>query len=107
MMDAHAVLNEIAGMKAAYAAGGWKGYRRRELDRELERERKNPVARISIAVLYATLGDKDQAFAWLQRSAEERNLNVTDCNIDPIWDRYRSEPRFVALLRRFGLAQTG
>ena len=99
--------DEIAGMKAAYAAGGWKGYRRRELDRELERERKNPVAQISIAVLYATLGDKDQAFAWLQRSAEERNLNVTDCNIDPIWDIYRSEPRFVALLRRFGLAPTG
>jgi serine/threonine-protein kinase len=99
--------DEIAGIKAAYAAGGLKGYRRRELDRQLELEKNNPVGRVNIPMLYAWLGDKDQALAWLQRATDERNLNVCPFILDPIWDSYRSDPRFVALLRRLGHAPTG
>jgi serine/threonine-protein kinase len=97
-------VDQIAGMKAAYAAGGLKGYWRRLLDRQLEREKNRPVGQVNIAMHYAWLGDKEQALAWLQKAVEERNLNVSALNIDPIWDSYRADPRFMALVRRVGLA---
>ena len=94
---------EIAKLRAAFAAGGLKGYRRMELDRLLEQEKSRYVGQLDIALLYARLGEKEQAFARLQRAAEDRNLYVTALNVEPLWDSYRTDPRFVALVRRVGL----
>ena len=95
--------DEIAGMRAAFAADGLKGYWRIELDRQLEREKNGYVGQHDIALLYARLGEKEQARARLQRAVEERNLYVTGLNVEPLWDSYRADPRFVALVRRVGL----
>ncbi|MDX2031511.1 MAG: protein kinase [Blastocatellia bacterium] len=94
---------EIGEMKAAYAAGGLKGYWRRLLARQLEREKSRYVAQYAIAQLHAQLGDREQAFARLERAADDHNIYVTSLNIEPLWDGYRTDPRFVALVRRVGL----
>ncbi|HEX4945038.1 MAG TPA: hypothetical protein VFZ34_00050, partial [Blastocatellia bacterium] len=96
--------DEITGMKAAFASGGLKGYRRWELDRRLAREKSEYVGHLVIAMLYAEVGDKEQALARLQRAVENRNLYVVALTVEPLWDSYRSDPRFVALVRRIGLA---
>ena len=96
--------DEIAKLKAAFATGGLKGYWRRELDRLLEREKSRYVAQLSIAILYARLGEKEQALARLYKAIEDHNLYVTALQVEPIWDSYRADPRFVALVRRVGLA---
>ena len=49
------------------------------------------------------MGDKEQALARLERAVEEHNLYVTALNVDPRWDNYRTDPRFMALVRRIGL----
>ena len=95
---------EIVKMRAAFAAGGLKGYWRMELDRLLEKEKRSYVAQVTIAGLYARLGDKEQTLARLQRAVEDRNLYVITLKINPLWDSYRADPRFTALVRRVGLA---
>jgi tetratricopeptide (TPR) repeat protein len=96
--------DEIAKLKAAFAAEGLKGYWRMELDRLLEQEKHKYVEQYNIALHYVLLGEKEEALARLQRAVEDRNLYVTSLNIEPLWDSYRTDPRFVAMVRRVGLA---
>jgi tetratricopeptide (TPR) repeat protein len=54
-----------------------------------------------IAVIYAALGDSDQAMNWLEKGYEERfNPSVL---LRPGFDPLRSDPRFEELLHRIGL----
>jgi len=57
-----------------------------------------------IAKIYATLNEKEQALAWLERglTAEAIGAFYKD---EPVWDPIRSEPRFADLLRRMGFSQ--
>jgi tetratricopeptide (TPR) repeat protein len=58
------------------------------------------------AMMYATLGEKDRAFKWLERGYRDRDASYSALNVDPIWDPLRSDARFVDLTRRVGLPQT-
>jgi len=59
---------------------------------------------LGFARIYAGLGDKEQAFTWLEKAYEERSSGLYLLNVDPIWDPLRSDPRFNDLLRRIGLS---
>ena len=58
-----------------------------------------------IASVYATLGDKDRAFEWLEKGFEERDTFLTRIKVEPEFDSLRSDPRFADLVRRVGLPQ--
>lgn len=55
-----------------------------------------------VAQFHAVLGDKDQAFAWLNRAYDTRDPNVVWLN-DLWFDSLRDDPRFEDLLRRMNL----
>ena len=57
-----------------------------------------------VAVIYAALGQKDDAFAWLERAYEERDSWMDYLGLDPRLDGLRADPRFGDLLRRMKLA---
>ena len=57
----------------------------------------------AFAIVYTGLGDKDQAFAWLDKAYEERSNRLAYLKVEPTWDPIRSDPRFDELLRRIGL----
>jgi Flp pilus assembly protein TadD len=57
----------------------------------------------AFAIVYTGLGDKDQAFAWLDKAYEERSNRLAYLKVEPTWDLIRSDPRFDELLRRIGL----
>ena len=59
----------------------------------------------SLAELYAGLGDKDQAFAWLARAYEEHDFTLTNLRVYPFFDPLRSNPRFKQLLKKMGLEE--
>ena len=60
----------------------------------------------NIGVVYVGLGEKDQAFGWLEKAVEQRsNLGQMTLNVDPRLDSVRSDPRFHSLLRRVGLSE--
>ncbi|MGB0005680.1 MAG: winged helix-turn-helix domain-containing protein [Candidatus Sulfotelmatobacter sp.] len=88
----------------AYAGVGRKAETQKIL-RDLERESsKVYVSPNLIAMLYATLGDKDTAFKFLEKACLEKSLGTpgylkSDLRIDNL----RSDPRYQNLLRRAGL----
>jgi serine/threonine protein kinase/Tfp pilus assembly protein PilF len=53
--------------------------------------------------LYAYARMDDDMFRWLEKSCEERDLVAFVYGTDPMLDRVRSDPRFVALMRKMGL----
>jgi TolB-like protein/DNA-binding winged helix-turn-helix (wHTH) protein len=67
------------------------------LRRTREREYVDPYV---IAVVYCGLGDKDAAFAFLERAYAERSASMPQVKMEPWFDPLRSDPRFQELLRR-------
>jgi len=64
---------------------------------------RGSIPTFSIIWAYAGLGDKEQAFAWLEKSYQERRDRMVWLNVDPLLDPLRSDPRFHDLVRRVGL----
>jgi len=58
-----------------------------------------------VAVIYAILHDREQAFRWLERAYQQRSKSVLDIKVDPFFDSLHGDPRFADLLRRIGLPQ--
>jgi len=56
------------------------------------------------AYIYSILGDKDRAFAWLEKSLEMHSSAPSAFKTDPTYDDLRSDPRFADLIRRVGLS---
>jgi TolB-like protein/DNA-binding winged helix-turn-helix (wHTH) protein len=56
------------------------------------------------AYIYSILGDRDRAFAWLEKSMEMHTPDPSALKVDPTLDDLRSDPRFADLLRRVGLS---
>ena len=61
------------------------------------------VTAYGVGLVYAALGDKDHAFAWLERAVQERTHWLVWLALDPRWDPLRSDPRFREIVRRVGL----
>jgi hypothetical protein len=62
------------------------------------------VSSRKLAAMYARLGEKDQAFARLEKACRERDMLLVELKVDPAFDSLRSEPRFARLLHLIGLA---
>jgi TolB-like protein/Flp pilus assembly protein TadD len=56
-----------------------------------------------LAAVYAGLGDKDQAFAWLEKDLQTRSGLLAWIRWAPAFESLRSDPRYPDLLRRMGL----
>jgi TolB-like protein/Tfp pilus assembly protein PilF len=68
-----------------------------------ERVAKDGLGRYEIALIYAGLGDKDRAFAWLEKALAAHDKGMTYLKIDPCLDPLRNDPRFRDLMRTVGL----
>jgi TolB-like protein/DNA-binding winged helix-turn-helix (wHTH) protein/Tfp pilus assembly protein PilF len=54
-------------------------------------------------ILWMGLGNKNQAFTWLNRGLQERSEHMLYLGIEPLVDPLHNDPRFDALLRKVGL----
>ena len=60
----------------------------------------------NIAIVYAYRGERDQAFKWLERAVDQRELMLGHkFRNEPRFAPLRSDTRFKALLRRMNLLQ--
>ncbi len=87
-----------------YARSGRKAEARKILEELKERSNKEPSAGY-VAQIYAALGEREQMFEWLEKAFIERSPTGMWGTImgAELWDPYRSDPRFVDILRRMGL----
>jgi TolB-like protein/DNA-binding winged helix-turn-helix (wHTH) protein/Flp pilus assembly protein TadD len=58
------------------------------------------VEAVDRAIVYIGLGDRQQAFAWLNKACEQREPEMLQLKVDPQYDSLRSDPRFQDLVRR-------
>ncbi|MCA1589454.1 MAG: hypothetical protein LC734_03495 [Acidobacteria bacterium] len=58
-----------------------------------------------LATVHAGLGDKDQAFAWLEKDFEKRSGLLSTITWRLYFDSLRSDPRYKDLLRRMNLPE--
>ena len=56
-----------------------------------------------VALIYASLGDRDGAFRWLEQAFAERDEDLCLLKVDPRLDGLREDIRYRNLLRRIGL----
>jgi len=61
------------------------------------------VPPVNVALVLNALGKKDEALASLEKGCEDRDVRLTLLKVDPRWDSLRSDPRFIAILKRIGL----
>ncbi|MDQ3753402.1 MAG: winged helix-turn-helix domain-containing protein, partial [Acidobacteriota bacterium] len=90
-----------AMLRESFARSGWQGFLRTMSG---ERRPANSTPYI-VATFHAALGEKDKAFAELNKSYENREAFLALLKVDPRFDSLRADPRFQELLRRVGLPQ--
>jgi tetratricopeptide (TPR) repeat protein len=93
----------MAGLGHVYAVAGKKGEAREVLNELKQLEKQEYVPAAAIALIYAGLGEKDQAFAWLEKAHDAHDFEMAWLKVEPRWDSLRPDPRFTDLLRRMGL----
>ena len=96
--------NELAALGQAYAVSHQEGEARKILDQLKERSQQTYVQPMWIAVIHLGLGEKDQAFDWMQKAYEDRSAWLVYLKVDPLFDPVRGDARFADLSRRVGLA---
>jgi len=87
-------------LERVFAHGGLRAFRLKYLEFNLFRSEIHPYY---AAVLYAAVGQDDQAIQWLNKAYKQRDYGIFDANVDPEWDHLRSDPRFIAVLEKVGL----
>ena len=93
----------LSGLAQAYAMAGKRNEAQKALAKLQEISKQQYVGPSSFALIYAALGDKDQAFVWLEKSLDEHDLVMARLNVDARFDPLRSDARFATLVQRAGL----
>ena len=103
--EAERIPHLVAALGHAYALSGERDKANKILDELREMSKQRYVSPYLIAIVYVGLGDKDQAFAWLEKAYQDRSAFLIWLKVEPLFDNLRSDPRFQDLLRRVGLPQ--
>jgi DNA-binding winged helix-turn-helix (wHTH) protein/tetratricopeptide (TPR) repeat protein len=64
--------------------------------------RERYVPPYAMALLHAGLGERDKALEQLERGFDTRDVHLIFLPVDPKWDAFRADARFLSLLRRCG-----
>jgi DNA-binding winged helix-turn-helix (wHTH) protein/TolB-like protein/Tfp pilus assembly protein PilF len=94
-LEALAITYAMAGQTAEAEAA------LRELCR-LAKKKDGSVSGYNVALAYAALGRRDEAFAWLESTREEVAALSLYFMYDPHLDPLRADPRFEPFLKRYG-----
>ncbi len=93
----------LARLGHGYAVAGKRREAQKVLNELNDLSKQKYVSSYDIAVIYVGLGEKEQAFAWLEKAYDERSTWLEFLKVEPQLDPLRSDPRFVELVRRVGL----
>jgi TolB-like protein len=92
-----------AALGHAYGVSGDVVHANQVLNQLKELSKHRYVPAYDIAMVYLGLGEKEQAYRWLEKGFEERSAWMVYLNLDPRLDGLRADPRFQELVHRVGL----
>jgi adenylate cyclase len=84
-------------------------YKQKQYDKVLEcmKNFKSEVARGNLhwlnynyTLLYRALGENEMMFEFLDKSLAEKNTPLIFINVDPVWNEFRSDPKFIEIIRK-------
>src|SRR5260370_14948409 len=88
-----------------YAQSGIEAAIRRSIELQVQLAKRRYVDPADIGYNYAKLGEKDQAFFWLEKAYAEKSDDVEFIKVNRSVASLRSDPRYAALLKKMGLPQ--
>jgi TolB-like protein/Tfp pilus assembly protein PilF len=95
----------VAKLARTYALSGRKDEAETLLIELHNRAASEYVLPSYFAEVYASLGNMDEAFRWLEEAHRERNWFMLFLRISPWWDSLRSDPRFDELVQRMNFPE--
>ena len=95
----------IAALGHAYGIAGKRNEANRILDQLQKLSAIRYVSSCELAAIYVALGEREQAFQWLERSYKERSFHLVNVKVRPEFASLHPDPRFQDLVRRIGLPQ--
>ncbi len=95
----------FAALGYAYAKSGQRQKAEDVLKQWKDIEKTKYVANYWMAIVLAALGEKEAAFAELEKAYQAHDWFFQRLRIDPFMDPLRDDPRFKDLVRRLGLPQ--
>jgi serine/threonine protein kinase/Tfp pilus assembly protein PilF len=95
----------LCGLATAYAASN-KKQDALKITEQLEARSKNRyVSQYNIALIYVTLGDKENSFKYLQKAVSERDDWLDQIAMEPMWDPLRADPRYKDILSKMNFPE--
>jgi len=94
-----------SALEQGFRSAGWRGALLKGIEAMKAQRKPGYWSAGRIAALYAELGDKDQAFSWLNTAYQEHDELLEQITTFPPFDPLRSDPRFIEMVRRVGLPQ--
>jgi serine/threonine protein kinase/tetratricopeptide (TPR) repeat protein len=88
----------------AYALSGKRSEALKLLEELKDLSARQYISPLDFAFIYMGLGDREQAFVYLEKAYQERSTWLMWIKVDPRFDPLRSDPRFADLLRRMNLS---
>ncbi len=93
----------LPGLAITYARMGKKDEARKALNALIQMADKRYIPAEQIASVCVALGEKEEAFRWLERAINEHSATIHDIAVDREFQSLHSDPRFSDLLRRIGI----
>jgi len=90
----------VAWLGQVYATAGYRGEALKIVEQLQELSKQQYVTPYGVGRIYAALGQKEEAFCWLETAYEQRANWMVLLKVDPCLDDLRPDPRFQDLLRR-------
>jgi DNA-binding winged helix-turn-helix (wHTH) protein/TolB-like protein/Tfp pilus assembly protein PilF len=92
----------LASLGYAYAVAGQTVEARKILHELQDLAAQTYVSPGHLAVIHAGLGENDLAFAYLEKTYQERDEMQRFIGVSPIFESLHADPRFAQMLRRVG-----
>jgi hypothetical protein len=92
-----------SALDEGFHSAGWKGALTKAIEMRKEQRKAGYSSAYEIATLYADLGQKDEAFKWLDTAYQQRDFGLEFLKTDFLLDPLRSDPRFAELVSKVGL----
>ena len=99
-MRKSASVQSYSDLAAAYALAGRRQEALAELERLMTLSRERYVSAYDIAIIHVSLGNSNEAFAWLDRAIDERAMPLVVLRFDPAFDQIRDDPRMTGVMAR-------